>query len=212
MRVRQGGSWEGRPGTFLHAGLPVGKRGGRSGNAPGFFLKTIVFHAGLARFAGKAGLVSESRESRDVLGHLAHPPPQEATAVMLWRNASGCSQKSWRRMTCFDGFRRRGKRDHGCPAFVAEATSAEQAKAVGHHILRMTKCERRLTNQQTARLSPRHVGLQDPTPLLASIFSWFWIHAANGSALSQFPASVRLIDPPRLYPSRYEGNPLRYDQ
>jgi hypothetical protein len=38
---------------------------------------------------------------------------------------------TWRRRTCFDEFRRRDRRDHGCPAFVAEATSAEQVKAVG---------------------------------------------------------------------------------
>ena len=60
--------------------------------------------------------------------------------------------------------------------------------------------------------SSRHVGLQDPTPILTSIFSRFWIHAVNGNAVSQFPAFVSLIDPPRLYPSRYEDNPLRYDQ
>ncbi len=32
-----------------------------------------------------------------------------------------------------------------------------------------------------------------------------------GTLVSQFQASVRLNDPPRLYPSRYEANPLRYD-
>jgi hypothetical protein len=196
MRVRQGGSWEGRPGTFLHAKLPIGKEDLGSANAPDFFLKTIVrsscrTHENHEKQDWSAGPArrATSRESRDVLVHLAHPPPQEATAVMLWRNASGCSQKSWRRMTCFDGFRRRDKRDHGCPAFVAEATSAEQAKAVGHHISRMTKCERRMTNQQTACPSPRHVGLQDPTSILTPIFSRFRIHAVSGNVC---PNSQRL--------------------
>jgi len=32
------------------------------------------------------------------------------------------------------------------------------------------------------------------------------------SAVAQFPVPVRLIDPLRLYPSRYETNPQRYDQ
>jgi hypothetical protein len=47
--------------------------------------------------------------------------------------ASGRRAEALARRTCFDGFRRRDKRNHGCPAFVAEATSAEQAKAVGLH-------------------------------------------------------------------------------
>jgi hypothetical protein len=74
-----------------------------------------------------------------------HPPAQEVTAIKPWRNARrGCPPtrrpeplggvpKPWRRRARFGGFRRSFKRDHGCPAFVAEATSAEAAKAVGLH-------------------------------------------------------------------------------
>jgi len=50
----------------------------------------------------------------------------DAVGQSLWRrtrNADGC----------FGGFRRRNHRDHGCPAFAAEAASAEEAKAVGLH-------------------------------------------------------------------------------
>jgi hypothetical protein len=88
-----------------------------------------------------------------------------------WRNACGCPPtrrpepmgdvpKPWRRKTCFGGFRRRYKRDHGCPAFVAETTSAEQAKAVGLHVDRSASVSFRLPARQ-------HLG-GFPPPLVTS--------------------------------------------
>ncbi len=68
------------------------------------------------------------------LPHISlYPPSQKATGANPWMNAGRVSAKALAKADTLRRVTPKSRGGHGCPAFVAEATSAEWAKAVGLH-------------------------------------------------------------------------------